>query len=79
MKQRIEINTIGQSCPMPLLMLKKAMKKIDPSEWQHYEFLVQASDPNSRVDLARYCEIHQLDCFAQEVSEHEFHYLICSK
>lgn len=69
----IEINAMGQSCPMPLLLLKKALKQ-NPSTDVHW--LLKSSDVNSKVDIRRYCEIHQLQCELIEQGEQEFHYLI---
>lgn len=69
----IEINAIGQPCPMPLLLLKKALKQ-DFSSNTHW--LLKSSDVNSKVDIRRYCEIHQLQCELIEQGEQEFHYLI---
>lgn len=66
-----EINAIGQPCPMPLLMLKRHLKKAD-----HQVLLLKSSDPHSEIDVLRYCELHQLSCQLIRVSEHEFHYLI---
>ncbi len=68
----IEIDSLGKPCPMPLLMLKRELKKALPQQM----FLLKSSDPHSMIDIARYCEIHQLDCQLTQVSEHEFHYLI---
>ncbi|MBJ8417668.1 sulfurtransferase TusA family protein [Acinetobacter courvalinii] len=66
------IDALGQPCPMPLLMLKRALKKADHSK----QFLLKSSDPHSEIDVTRYCQIQQLQCQTQKISEHEFHYLI---
>ena len=65
------IDAMGQPCPMPLLLLKRALKK---STNQH--FLLKSSDPHSQIDIARYCEIHHLSCVLKQINEHEFHYFI---
>ena len=57
---------------MPLLMLKRALKK-SPAKQQ---FLLKSSDPHSEIDVTRYCQIQQLQCQPQKISENEFHYLI---
>lgn len=69
----IEIDTLGQSCPLPLLMLKKALKQSNNPDdiW-----LLKSSDAHSRIDICRYCEIHQLSCELTEVSAQEFHFRI---
>lgn len=65
------LNTMGQPCPAPLLMLKKALKMqaIRP-------ILLQSSDPHSQNDILRYCQIHQIPCVMEKISATEFHYLI---
>jgi len=68
----IEINAIGKPCPMPLLMLKRELKKAS----EHQVFLLISSDPHSEIDILRYCEVNSIDCQLTIVSEHEFHYLI---
>lgn len=70
----IEINALGKSCPIPLLMLKKALK-------QHNHIindvlLLKSSDIHSRIDIQHYCQLHGLECNLNEVSEQEFHFLI---
>ena len=65
------IDAMGQPCPMPLLLLKRALKK---SPAQH--FLLKSSDPHSQIDITRYCEIHHLTCVLKQINEHEFHYFI---
>ncbi|MCH7385969.1 sulfurtransferase TusA family protein [Acinetobacter modestus] len=66
------IDALGQPCPMPLLMLKRALKKAEGPK--HY--LLKSSDPHSEIDVTRYCQIQQLQCQTQKISENEFHYLI---
>lgn len=68
----IEIDSMGKPCPMPLLMLKRELKKATP----HQIFLLKSSDPHSAIDISRYCEMHNLGCQLTQVTEHEFHYLI---
>lgn len=70
--QPIEIDAIGQPCPMPLLMLKRSLKKASHGQ----VFLLKSSDPHSEIDVMRYCQLHQLDCQLIRISDHEFHYLI---
>lgn len=69
---QVEINALGQPCPMPLLMLKRALKQADA----HQFFLLKASDPNSEIDILRYCQLHQLKCTLHRQQAHEFHYFI---
>ena len=65
------IDAMGKPCPMPLLMLKRALK----NKSDHL-FLLKSSDPHSQQDVSRYCQIHQLDFQLSKISESEFHYLI---
>lgn len=66
------IDALGQPCPMPLLMLKRAIKKSSGSK----QYLLKSSDPHSEMDVTRYCQIQQLQCQTQKISDREFHYLI---
>ncbi|WP_326518306.1 sulfurtransferase TusA family protein [Acinetobacter sp. CAAS 2-6] len=68
----LEINALGKPCPMPLLMLKRALK----TSAQGQIFLLKSSDPHSEIDVQRYCQMHQLKCQAEKISETEYHYLI---
>lgn len=65
------IDALGKPCPMPVLMLKRALKT-----QQSAQFLLKSSDPHSQIDVARYCQLHQLSYDFKQISEHEFHYLI---
>lgn len=65
------IDAMGQPCPMPLLMLKRALKQSDSAR-----FLLKSSDPHSQQDVARYCQLHQYSCEASQISATEFHYVI---
>jgi tRNA 2-thiouridine synthesizing protein A len=68
----IEINALGQPCPMPLLMLKRELKKVPGKQL----FLLKSSDPHSEIDVTRYCGLHHFMCQTTHISEREFHYLI---
>ena len=68
----LEINSMGTPCPMPLLMLKKQLKKSNEKQ----RLLLKSSDPHSEIDITRYCSIHHLACLVTQVSSNEFHYLI---
>ena len=67
----IVIDAMGQPCPMPLLMLKRALKQSDSAR-----FLLKSSDPHSQQDVTRYCQMHQLSCHLSKISHNEYHYLI---
>ena len=68
----IEINAIGQPCPMPLLMLKRELKMHQAAQC----YLLKASDPHSQIDVQRYCQIHEFSCQTVQISTQEFHFLI---
>lgn len=72
MTAQIEINALGKPCPMPLLLLKKQLKKNPPPQ----AYLLKSSDPNSQLDISRYCQIHNYAFQFQKISSNEFHYLI---
>ncbi|EPR87999.1 hypothetical protein L313_2903 [Acinetobacter haemolyticus CIP 64.3 = MTCC 9819] len=57
---------------MPLLMLKRALKKATGKK----TYLLKSSDPHSEIDVTRYCQIQNLQCQTKKISENEFHYLI---
>lgn len=67
----IVVDAMGKPCPMPLLMLKKALK-------QHagQSFLLKSSDPHSQQDVLRYCQVHALACRQDKIADNEYHYLI---
>ncbi|MBI1450552.1 MULTISPECIES: sulfurtransferase TusA family protein [Acinetobacter] len=65
------VDAMGKPCPMPLLMLKKALKSQTGNL-----LLLKSSDPHSQQDVSRYCEIHNLNFQLNKVSDSEFHYLI---
>ena len=66
------IDARNKPCPMPLLMLKRELKK---SQGQHL-FLLKASDPHSEIDILRYCQLHNISCEFNQISTHEFHFSI---
>ena len=68
----IEINAMGKPCPLPLLLLKKQLKKTPELK----SYMLKASDPNSQIDIARYCQIHHYSLKLEKISENEFHYWI---
>ncbi len=65
------IDAMGQPCPMPLLMLKRALKQQAHGTW-----ILKSSDPHSQIDVSRYCNLHALKCEVTQISAQEFHYLI---
>ena len=69
--EMIIIDAMGQPCPMPLLMLKRALKKTGAGH-----FLLKSSDPHSQQDVSRYCQIHQYGYELTQISANEFHYFI---
>ena len=65
------LDAMGQPCPMPLLMLKRQLKRQN-----HQVLMLKSSDPHSMQDIMHYCQIHELRCQPTQVSDHEFHYKI---
>lgn len=72
MNQIIEIDARGKPCPMPLLLLKRAMKNADQSQ----QFHLLSSDPHSVIDIVRYCEVNNIKCRLKQESAVEYHYFI---
>lgn len=72
MTTHIEIDALGKPCPMPLLLLKKQIKKHNSSQ----SYLLKASDPHSKIDITRYCEINHYRCNLLHISANEIHFLI---
>ncbi|TCM67754.1 sulfurtransferase TusA [Acinetobacter calcoaceticus] len=72
MSQPIIIDALGQPCPMPLLMLKRELKKVATP----CSVLLKSSDPHSEVDILRYCQLNHHVCQFIKISAQEFHYLI---
>lgn len=72
MCKKFEIDALGQPCPMPLLMLKRELKKVQSSD----VIVLKASDPNSQIDIARFCQLKQLKCQMSKIAANEFHYTI---
>ncbi len=68
----IEIDALAKPCPMPLLLLKKQLKKDSSAQC----YLLKSSDPNSQIDICRYCELHHYTCKMHKISDTEFHYFI---
>lgn len=66
------VDATGKPCPMPLLMLKRALKSTSPQQ----TICVRASDPHSEIDILRYCEIHHLTCHIIQSSENEYCYMV---
>ena len=69
--QPLVLDAMGQPCPMPLLLLKRNLKR-QPEQ----AMLLKSSDPHSRQDVSRYCQIQGLNCDIREISSTEFHYFI---
>jgi tRNA 2-thiouridine synthesizing protein A len=40
------------------------------------KILLKASDPNSEIDILRYCQLQKRQCQMIKISEHELHYII---
>lgn len=61
-----------QPCPMPILMLKRSLKKIPAQQI----ILVKSTDPHSQHDLTHFCQIQGLKILDQMQIDDEFHYFI---
>ncbi|MDQ8934376.1 sulfurtransferase TusA family protein [Acinetobacter rudis] len=72
MNSIVEIDARGKPCPMPLLMLKRAIKQAGQSHCFH----LLSSDPHSEIDIVRYCQLNGISCRAEKISATEYHYFI---
>ncbi|TXJ09609.1 MAG: sulfurtransferase TusA family protein [Acinetobacter sp.] len=61
-----------QPCPMPILMLKRALKSLAKGQI----ILVQSTDPHSQQDLTHFCQVQGLTIHHSEVQHDEFYYYI---
>ena len=68
----IVLDAMGKPCPMPLLILKKQLKKTEPGQ----QILLMSSDPHSQLDIGRFCQLNQLKHHIDIISEYEFHYIV---
>jgi tRNA 2-thiouridine synthesizing protein A len=62
----LELDTIGQKCPMPLLSTKKALSNIDKGQI----LKIIATDKNAVKDLKAFCEYTDHE-FIDDRSENE--------
>lgn len=65
------VDATNKPCPIPLLMLKRALKNypIQPLK-------LLTSDPNSKVDILRFCQLRQIKCTFNKMSEKKFEFTI---
>ncbi|MCH4247326.1 MAG: sulfurtransferase TusA family protein [Acinetobacter populi] len=61
-----------QPCPMPILMLKRALKTLPSGQI----ILIKSTDPHSQQDLVHFCQVQQLKLLKTEIQNDEFHYYI---
>ena len=66
------VDARNHPCPMPILMLKRTLKKLDKGKI----VLVKSTDPHSQQDLIHFCQIQGLTLHHTEVQNDEFHYYI---
>ncbi len=64
------IDASGLPCPMPLLKLKQALHGLSANDAVH----LIATDPNSQIDILRFCQIagHQVQLIHQQEQRFEF-------
>lgn len=64
------IDASGLPCPMPLLKLKQALHRLSA----HDAVRLIATDPNSQIDILRFCQIagHQVQLVKQQEQCFEF-------
>lgn len=64
------IDASGLPCPMPLLKLKQALHRLSATD----AVRLIATDPNSQIDILRFCQIagHQVQLVKQQEQCFEF-------
>ncbi len=64
------IDASGLPCPMPLLKLKQALHRLSAND----AVRLIATDPNSQIDILRFCQIagHQVQLLKQQEQCFEF-------
>lgn len=67
----VTVDATHKPCPLPLLMLKRAIK-----ENANQQIQLIASDANSEVDILRFCQLRKIKCIFNQISDTEFHYTI---
>ncbi|SDB85353.1 sulfurtransferase TusA family protein [Acinetobacter boissieri] len=67
----VTVDAKNKPCPLPLLMLKRALK-----EHPHQALKLITSDPNSELDVIRFCHLRNIECDLTQISEIEFHFNI---
>lgn len=68
------IDACHHPCPMPILMLKRALKTLAPEQ----VILLQSTDPHSQQDLTHFCQVQGLEVLQQQVENGVFSYYIRS-
>lgn len=66
------IDARGLPCPMPLLKLKQALHGLNAGN----SVQLIASDPNSKTDILRFCQIAGHHIQFNDVSPQQFEFLI---
>ncbi|MBF7687570.1 sulfurtransferase TusA family protein [Acinetobacter rathckeae] len=67
----VTVDATNKTCPLPLLMLKRAIK-----DHPHQPLKLITSDPNSEIDILRFCQLRNIHCTLIKISEVEFHFCI---
>lgn len=68
----IELDMIGQHCPMPLLKVKQALASMQRGQVLH----VAATDPGSVRDFAAYCQLSGHELLSSELVDGIYYHRI---
>lgn len=67
-----ELDTLGLSCPEPVMMLHKAMREISAGQ----VVKVTASDPSTQRDIPKFCHFLGHELLLEQVNDKHFIYCI---
>ncbi|MBF7682129.1 sulfurtransferase TusA family protein [Acinetobacter sp. B5B] len=65
----VTVDATNKVCPLPLLMLKRALK-----DYPNQPLKLITSDSNSEIDILRFCQLRHIHCSFAKISETEFHF-----
>lgn len=73
-EQKIEeLDTLGLRCPEPVMMLRKAVRKMQVGE----QLTVIADDPATTRDIPSFCRFMDHTLIEADIEQLPYRYLIC--
>lgn len=71
--QKIELDTQGMACPMPVIKLKKLLSQLKQDALESFSIAIRFSDKGGIKDIPAFCTQAQLQC--SELQEADCHYI----